>query len=397
MPSMRAAPLPPGLLLTRTEWVERGVSSRRVSGPELTRVLGRWYTPTSAPASLDRIAAVLQTSVLPHAVISHTTAAAFHGIPLPWWVDDGISFLAEPDARGRYPAPIPSRRATNAGPGNTAKTGVTDRPVGTDRSDGTAGTGSAGDEVFRPPRIHCRVPGPSRRGAGPAVTVHRMRPACSMLVRGIAVSHPVVALVECAGILDLDDLVVGLDHLLGPRSRYADGSRQQIAKILDSLDGSHGVRLLRRALELARPGVESPGETRTRLLVTCAGFPEPVPNLPVKDPDSGVIRRLDNGRPEQMVGAEYDGDYHRRGRDKDRRGIRQWRRDHARRESLTSLGWTLPFLDADDIADPRRFLSTLRRAFVSHGAEAPPESRWLGEAGDDLCRVSVPPRRWSAA
>ena len=385
MPSMRAAPLPPGLLLSRAEWLERGVSSRRVSGPELTQVLGSRYTPTSVPASLDRIAAVLQTSVLPHAVISHTTAAAFHGIPLPWWVDDGICFLAEPDARGRYPAPIPSRRA------------IADGPVGTDRSGGTAGTGGAGDEAFRPPRIHCRVPGPSRRGAGPSVTVHRMRPARSMLVRGIAVSHPVVALVECARILDLDDLVVGLDHLLGPRSRYADVSRHQIAEILDSLDGSHGVRLLRRALELARPGVESPGETRTRLLVTRAGFPEPVPNLPVEDPDSGAIRRIDNGWPEQMAGAEYDGDYHRRGRDKDRRGIKQWRRDHARRESLASVGWTLPFLDADDIADPRRFLSTLRRAFVSHGAEAPPESRWLGEAGDDLCRVSVPPSRRSAA
>ncbi|GAA1335377.1 hypothetical protein GCM10009592_32800 [Brachybacterium rhamnosum] len=84
-------------------------------------------------ASLDRITAVLQTSVLPHSVISHRTAAAFHGMPPPWWVDDGISFLAELDAGARYPAPIPSRRAGNEEHGDTGRPGD------------TAGTGGAGE------------------------------------------------------------------------------------------------------------------------------------------------------------------------------------------------------------------------------------------------------------
>ena len=357
---MRATRLPPRALLPRAQWIELGVSARRLRGPELQSPLTGFHTPAAYPASLDRILAVLQQEILPDAVASHSTAALLHGIPMPWWLDGGVCRLGEPDATGRLPAPVPSRL-----PG--------------------------AESPSPPPPIHCRVPGDSRRQAGEFVTVHRMPPARTITVRGLRVSHPVVCLVELASVLPHDDLVIALDHLLGPRSRYRGLDVARIEERLDECRGAHGVPAVRAALRDARPGVESPGETRARLLVMRAGFPEPVPNLPVLDPDTGTMRRLDLAWEGALIGAEYDGDYHRRGRDKDRRGISQWRADHARRESLVSLGWTLPFLNADDIAAPGRFLSTLRRAFVSRGLDAPPESRWSGRAGRDLARTSRPP------
>src|SRR5699024_8932341 len=91
---MRAPPLPPRSLFSRPQWRERGGSTRRLQGPELTTLFRGYSTPTAAPAAVDSMREVLQPQVAPEAVVSHSTAAALLGIALPSWVDNAIGARA---------------------------------------------------------------------------------------------------------------------------------------------------------------------------------------------------------------------------------------------------------------------------------------------------------------
>jgi hypothetical protein len=55
---------------------------------------------------------------------------------------------------------------------------------------------------------------------------------------------------------------------------------------------------------------ESPQETRLRLLLVRSGFPRPVTQIPVRNDRGRVVRRIDMGWPDRMVGVEYDGEQH---------------------------------------------------------------------------------------
>src|SRR5699024_6008158 len=139
------------------------------------------------------------------------------------------------------------------------------------------------------------------------------------------------------------------------------------------------------------PHTDSPGETRSRLLLLRAGFPEPVINFAVQETDTGTTRYLDLAYPELGIAVEYDGDYHRRDQ-------AQWCADQARKDSLESLGWKLITWTAADIKSPQRALTALRRRFQAVGSSAPPVSNWSGSNGRRLGRSMRPPtRRWLAA
>lgn len=230
------------------------------------------------------------------------------------------------------------------------------------------------------PHLHCRIQG-LRLSAGPIVTVHRMVPGATVSWRDLVLSSPWEMLLELALTLDHDEVVIAVDHLVGPNSPYPSVDLARVRSEVAGLAGRRGCRALLAAVDDAREGVESPGETRTRLLLIRAGFPEPKCNLPVRDPDTGQLRRIDAAYDCWQIGVEYDGDGHR-----DRS---TWRNEHARRDSLESIGWTLRRLTADDIREPARFLTSLRRTFLAAGASAPPQSRWTGAAAEALGR----PRR----
>ncbi len=73
------------------------------------------------------------------------------------------------------------------------------------------------------------------------------------------------------------------------------------------------VRLARQAVDLARSGVRSPGESRLRMVLVLSGLPDPLVNVPVMragtDEVLGVPDLIMLGR-RRMVGVEYDGAYH---------------------------------------------------------------------------------------
>jgi len=79
--------------------------------------------------------------------------------------------------------------------------------------------------------------------------------------------------------------------------------------------GWRDVRTARAAAELASSASRSPQETRLRMVVVLAGFPEPLVNVPVTDPSTGAVLAM----PDLMVpdpvltGLEYDGTHHDEG------------------------------------------------------------------------------------
>lgn len=393
---MHATPLPPGTLLPRSEWRARGVSSRRLSGPDLFTVFRGFSTPTAAPATVNTMCAVLQQLVVPGAVISHTTAAALLGIAVPWWADRGIGTLAsaayEWDGKLNVPSTLPvspDDAQQRRGTGQLSPAWETRVESGLPllRSGADAGRSTTPHPLVEPPLLHCRVQPGSQRSAGPHAVVHRTSPRASFSYGGLEVSNPYVVLLELASVLDHDEIVIAIDSLVSRDPPLRRASLEKIAEAADIYGANWGAPALRKAVRDARPNTDSPGETRTRLLLMRAGFREPVINHPVRDPDKGTKRYLDLAYPDLKIAVEYDGDYHRRTK-------QQWREDQARKDSLTSDGWNIRTLTGQDIKQPQRILDALHRTFVTAGAFAPPTSNWSGSAGARLGRSLGPPKQY---
>ena len=389
---MRATPLPRGALLPRADWRARGVSSQRLAGPSLTTVFRGFSTPTATPATLNTMCHVLQNDVLPGAVISHSTAAALLGIAIPWWVDRELGVLAAAAYQSNGVRIIPStlpllpKQKGDASSDALSEAWLARVESGLPLYQGgiRSGPPAASRPLKEPPLMHCRLePGPPR-SVGPNAIVHRTSPRSSFSFRGLELSHPYVVLLELATMLDHDEIVIAIDSLISRKPPLNGATLEKIRSAINSFDGLWGVTALRRALDDARPNTDSPGETRTRLLLTRAGFPEPAINHPVWDPDASKTRYLDLAFPELKIAVEYDGDYHRVSK-------KQWLLDTARRDSLRSLGWNLRVLTGLDIKKPQRALDALHRSFVEAGARTPSPSNWTGRAEQRLGRTLRPP------
>lgn len=87
-------------------------------------------------------------------------------------------------------------------------------------------------------------------------------------------------------------------------------SVDDVAVVARRNPGARHIRRLRRVLEIADGGAESPQETRLRLLLVRAGLPRPVTQIPICDSVGRVVRRIDLGWPQWKVGVEYDGAQH---------------------------------------------------------------------------------------
>lgn len=72
-----------------------------------------------------------------------------------------------------------------------------------------------------------------------------------------------------------------------------------------------GLGPLRRVLDLADPGAESPMETRLRLLLVRAGLPRPQTQVELRNHLGIFLARVDLYYPEQRVAIEYDGRTHK--------------------------------------------------------------------------------------
>jgi very-short-patch-repair endonuclease len=106
-----------------------------------------------------------------------------------------------------------------------------------------------------------------------------------------------------------------------------------VQALIDTHSGARGLVQLRRVLELADYGAESPQETRTRLLLTSAGIRPTHTQIEVFD-GRYLVGRIDMGWLEWKVGVQYDGIQHWQ-------DPRQRTRDIDQDVEYRDLGWRM--------------------------------------------------------
>lgn len=206
------------------------------------------------------------------------------------------------------------------------------------------------DRMANEPLIHLsRDPSraaPRRRGIGG----HRLDLAPEEIVRryGLPVTAPHRTWLDLAGILTLDELVVMGDQLISEPKRPFGPHRSALIRKADleiyvgAKPRTGGLRRARQALELMRPGVDSPPETKLRLLLHRAGLPEFLPNTVIFDETGHPAVWTDLGCRRYRTCIEYEGVHHL--------SPGQQSRDHERDLLTTELGWHQVKINRFDLA-----------------------------------------------
>lgn len=194
---------------------------------------------------------------------------------------------------------------------------------------------------------------------------------------GVRLSTPPQVFCELAAVgVGLVDLVIAGDAMLKKGRATLDSLQRAVA----AMSGA-GVRRARRALGYVRVGVDSPMETRLRMLLVLAGLPEPTVNVILRDVAGEWDRRLDLCFVALKLIIEYDGDQHGE--------LDQRDSDIHRREELKRLGYTLVQVTSRGIyREPARTLRRVADALRDSGGRVP--GRWRPEwkqhfPGDPKC------------
>ncbi len=151
--------------------------------------------------------------------------------------------------------------------------------------------------------------------------------------------------------LAVGDLVALGDALLAPRGP---GRRSDAWDVVASRPGRRGVRRLRSAADLVRPGSASAWESKARVLFLDAGLPEPELNVDLFADDGSWLARPDFVWRRRRVVGEYDGDQHRTDR-------RVWQYERERRARLEDDGWRYVEMTSLSLTSPPRRRALLRR------------------------------------
>jgi hypothetical protein len=205
-------------------------------------------------------------------------------------------------------------------------------------------------------RLHVSVPAGARPPVMRGVIGHQLRTDLMdvELLGILSVTSLLQTWIDLGPLLGRVELVAAADYLCaGKEPRY---TPSDLVAAASRLKGRRGSRSLRQAAALARPRVDSPKETETRLLLVDAGLPEPVTNFEVA-PDLHV----DLAWPWLKVCVEYEGEKHRTDK-------KRFRSDITRRERLEDLHWRVIRVTEDDLRDGgREFLQRVRAVLVSRG------------------------------
>jgi very-short-patch-repair endonuclease len=181
-----------------------------------------------------------------------------------------------------------------------------------------------------------------------------------LLLHGIRVSAPDQLFLEMATLVNLVELVVIGDALV----RQARVTPEQLVAAAAAWTG-RGAVLARRAASYVRRDVDSPMETRLRMLIVLAGLPEPQVNFKVCFADGRVRYRFDLSYPDLKIVVEYDGRQHRADLD-------QWDHDLDRDEWLADEHWKFVKVVSRGIyREPERTIERVRKAIVSRGGRVP--------------------------
>lgn len=211
------------------------------------------------------------------------------------------------------------------------------------------------------PDEHITVLRPQDRRQHAGVRVHVAQETRVRDIEGMAVSSYDRMFIELAGLLSLVDLVVVGDNLV----------RRGLLSPRDLIDACASTRhpsarQAARAARLVRPEVDSPMETRLRLLLVFAGLPEPEVNRKIRAADGEVRRRFDLSYPAVRVIVEYDG------RDHVER-IEKWESDLERREEIDDAGWRILVVTSSGIyRHPQHTVMRVWRVLLARGLQGLP-------------------------
>jgi hypothetical protein len=152
--------------------------------------------------------------------------------------------------------------------------------------------------------VHVSVPKGSSRSERRGIVAHRATTDQNpRLYRGLLVSEPTRVFLELAAARkDLVDLVAVGDSLV----------RRQRTTPEDLVTGAEGYtgkgsRLARRAASYVRSGVDSPTESRLRMLIVLGGLAEPQINYILREQNGEWSSRLDLCYSDLKLIVEYDG------------------------------------------------------------------------------------------
>jgi len=260
-----------------------GVPASRLLGSDLHRPSRGIRVPTSCHADLTALA-LSHTQLDAATFAALISAAEILRIPLPPWAE------FQPDGGGPVTAvvePVPWGKKT--GP------------------------------HFREPGRFLHL---ARRGGGTlprrkGVAGHRLRVRDGDLidVGGLRLTSVARTWVDLGSILPIDDLVVAGDAIVSEHHRSFGPPKRamvplgQLRSFVENAHGIHGVRKARIALDLLRVGVDSPPESKLRLLLDEAGLPVFTPNFRVDD-STGRPVWTDLGCEKFRTCIEYDGVHH---------------------------------------------------------------------------------------
>jgi len=175
--------------------------------------------------------------------------------------------------------------------------------------------------------------------------------------RGVRVSAPAQMFVELGEVLGLVDLVVAGDALV----RRGLVTPEEL-RTFCSPSSHKGARAARKAAGFVRERVDSPMETRLRMLIVLAGLPEPTIDHVILDEHGRLLYRFDLSYPELKIAVEYDGRQHRADLD-------QWDHDNDRKDWLDAHGWLHISVFARGIyRDPEKTVGRVEAALRARGA-----------------------------
>jgi very-short-patch-repair endonuclease len=208
--------------------------------------------------------------------------------------------------------------------------------------------------------VHLSIDGVRRKVLG--IHSHRVKiggQECSRL-DGLRITTPSQTFLDLGGELGLVDLVVLGDSLV----KAALVTPEQLVAAATTFRG-RGQRLLRRAASLVRREVDSPMESRLRMLMVLAGLPEPTVNHTIRRQNGSVRYRFDLSYPDFRLVVEYDGRQHAE-------SDRQWDGDIDRREWMDAEGWRIVVVRSKDLYNtPGQTLQRIISAMRDKGMAVP--------------------------
>ncbi len=218
------------------------------------------------------------------------------------------------------------------------------------------------------PEEHVTVTDPDERRDRAGIICHLSLEEFARLVDGVRVSAPQHVFVELGTMLSLVELVAAGDHLVRHGLIPVDALLKHSSGIIGP-----GAAPARAAAGFVRERVDSPMETRLRMLIVLAGLPEPEVNLTFGDDRGLRLRRYDLCWPQARLIVEYDGRHHIERE-------QQWESDLERRELIDNDGWRILVITAKGIfQSPEATLTKIHRLLRERGMPGVPirlDSRW---------------------